>query len=170
FTHPGKKLLFMGSEFAQENEWNFRTSLEWSNAKNQLNSKFLKFVHDINELYRTKRALYELDSSYEGFEWVDFRDTDQSVIGFIRKPKDGSCFILAVCNMTPVPRYDYRVGVPEQGFYKEILNSDAVDYGGSGAGNLGGVSSEQVSWHGRPHSINLTLPPLGIAVFEIQRS
>ena len=169
YTHPGKKLLFMGSEFAQENEWNFRTGLDWNQTKNDANSKFQRFVHDINELYRTKKALYELDFSYEGFEWVDFKDEDQSIISFIRKPRDNHDFIVTVCNMTPVPRSNYRVGVPEQGFYKEILNSDAADYGGSGIGNLGGVTSEQVPWHGRPFSLKLSLPPLGLVLFEIQR-
>ncbi|HVB12221.1 MAG TPA: 1,4-alpha-glucan branching protein GlgB, partial [Nitrososphaerales archaeon] len=169
YTHPGKKLLFMGSEFAQENEWNFRTGLDWNQTKNDANSKFQRFVHDINELYRTKKALYELDFSYEGFEWVDFKDEDQSIISFIRKPRDNRDFIVTVCNMTPVPRSNYRVGVPEEGFYKEILNSDAADYGGSGIGNLGGVTSEQVPWHGRPFSLKLSLPPLGLVLFEIQR-
>ncbi|MHB1869191.1 MAG: 1,4-alpha-glucan branching protein GlgB, partial [Nitrososphaerales archaeon] len=104
YTHPGKKLLFMGSEFAQENEWNFRTGLDWNQTKNAANAKFQRFVHDINELYRTKKALYELDFSYEGFEWIDFKDEDQSIISFIRKPKDNRDFIVTVCNMTPVPR------------------------------------------------------------------
>jgi 1,4-alpha-glucan branching enzyme len=169
FTHPGKKLLFMGSEFAQENEWNFRTELEWNEAKKEPNSQFTRFVHDINQIYGTHKALYELDFSLKGFEWIDFKDEDQSIISFIRKPSDGSGLIVVVCNMTPVPRPNYRVGVPEQGFYDEILNSDAKDYGGSGVGNLGGVTTQEQPWHGRPYSINLVLPPLGIVVFEFRK-
>ena len=108
FTHPGKKLLFMGSEFAQEREWDFKTELDWSRASGV--PEFLKFVHDLNDLYRKKKALHDLDFTYEGFEWIDFKDIEQSVISFIRKPKSGSSFIVTVCNMTPVPRLDYRPG------------------------------------------------------------
>lgn len=165
FTQPGKKLLFMGGEFGQRNEWYFARQLEWDESANPLNSQLSRFVRDLNELYRSKRALHELDFSYEGFEWIDFSDNEQSVISFIRKSKRGENVVI-VCNMTPVPRMDYRIGVPREGFYQEILNSDAKEYGGSGVGNLGGVNSENTPFHGRPCSIKLTLPPLGILLLE----
>ncbi|MDA4130002.1 MAG: 1,4-alpha-glucan branching protein GlgB, partial [Thaumarchaeota archaeon] len=166
FTHPGKKLLFMGSEFGQKNEWNFRTDLDWEEAKHDPNARLSRFVKDLNDLYKSKSEFHEVDFSYEGFEWIDFKDAEQSVISFLRKSKDGSRFSLVICNMTPVPRQNYRIGVPSSGYYKEILNSDAGDYGGSGLGNMGGVSSDNVPWHERPYSINLTLPPLGIVILE----
>lgn len=166
FTHPGKKLLFMGDEFGQRNEWNFRDGLDWWETANHRNSQLSLLIHDLNELYTSKHALHDLDFSYDGFEWVDFTDAEKSIVSYIRKPKEGESFILTVCNLTPVPRYEYRVGVPEEAFYKEILNSDALEYGGSGVGNLGGVKSDPVPWHGRPHSLSLTLPPLAAVVFE----
>ena len=169
YTHPGKKLLFMGSEFGQWNEWNFRTSLDWHLLEYEFNSKMQLFVQDLNHLYSTHKELYELDFSYKGFEWSDFRDADQSVISFIRKSDNSESFIFVVCNMTPVPRHKYRVGIPEPGFYKEILNSDAREYGGSGVGNLGGVHSESIQSHGRSYSLELSLPPLAILILEYRK-
>src|SRR5487761_293416 len=169
YTHPGKKLLFMGSEFGQWNEWNFRTSLDWHLLEYEFNSKMQLFVQDLNHLYSTHKELYELDFSYKGFAWSDFRDADQSVISFIRKSDNSESFIFVVCNMTPVPRHKYRVGIPEPGFYKEILNSDAREYGGSGVGNLGGVHSESIQSHGRSYSLELSLPPLAILILEYRK-
>ena len=169
YGSPGKKLLFMGSEFAQFNEWNFRTSLDWANSRGERNQKTAVFLRDLNALYSSRKSLHELDFSYDGFEWIDFKDTEQSVLSFIRKPRVGDSFLVFVFNMTPVPRYEYRIGVPEEGYYKEILNSDAQEYGGGGIGNYGGVASDDVQWHQRPFSIKLTLPPLAVEVFEFTK-
>ena len=156
----------MGSEFGQKNEWNFRTELDWQEKDQPLNSKLVLFVKDLDRIFNSLPEFHEIDFSYEGFEWIDFKDAEQSVISFIRKAKDGRRFSLVVCNMTPVPRRNYRIGVPGRGFYREILNSDAKDYGGSGVGNMGGKFSDPIPWHERPFSLNLTLPPLGIVIFE----
>ena len=167
FTHPGKKLLFMGAEFAQWNEWNFKTSLDWNELQYPDHSSIQVYLKDLNALYNL-RELHELDFSYDGFEWIDFNDVDQSVISYIRKSARGEQeFVVMVCNFTPVPRYKYKIGVPRGGYYKEILNSDALEYGGSGVGNLGGVRSDPIPIHGRNHSLNLTLPPLGILILKI---
>lgn len=163
FTHPGKKLIFMGTEFGQKNEWNFRTQLDWNESSNPLNAGISNFVRELNSIYSTSKEFYETDFTYTGFEWIDFKDAEQSVISYVRKQdgdKDG--FSLVIFNMTPVPRYNYRVGVPSPGLYKEMLNSDSKDYGGSGVGNLDRVRSEQIPWHGRDASVLLTLPPLGM--------
>ena len=165
FGSPGKKLLFMGSEFGQSYEWNFRTSLDWANSQGERNQNLTSFITDLNKMYGSYKAL-QMDFTSEGFEWIDFKDADQSVICFIRKCNDIDTFLLFVFNMTPVPRYNYRIGVPKSGYYKEILNSDAREYGGSGMGNLGGLNSENLQSHDRPYSINLTLPPLAVDVFE----
>jgi 1,4-alpha-glucan branching enzyme len=171
FTHPGKKLLFMGTEFGQRNEWNFRTELEWAEANHALNRKTSHFVKDLNRIYSSAPEFHNLDFSYEGFEWIDFKDAEQSIISFIRKSAgDTKRFSVVVCNMTPIVRYSYRIGVPSEGRYKEILNSDAKEYGGSGIGNLGAVKSEVISWHGMPHSVNLTLPPLAILILEYEQT
>jgi 1,4-alpha-glucan branching enzyme len=166
YSHPGKKLLFMGSEFGQKNEWNFRTELDWREKDRPLNSKLVLYVKDLNRIFLTLPEFHEVDFSYEGFEWIDFKDSEQSVISYIRKSKDGKRLSLIVCNMTPVPRNNYRIGVPRRGYYREILNSDAKDYGGSGVGNMGGMYSDSVPWQDRPFSLNLSLPPLGIVIFE----
>lgn len=165
FGSPGKKLLFMGSEFAQPNEWNFRSSLDWPSADGDRNEKLTIYLADLNKIYTSKKSL-QMDFSSEGFEWIDFHDSDQSVISFIRKSKDVDSFLVFVLNMTPVPRYNYRIGVPNAGYYQEILNSDASEYGGSGIGNYGGRTSEEIQCQGRPFSLNLTLPPLAVEIFE----
>ena len=122
-------------------------------------------------MYSSAPEFHDLDFSYEGFEWIDFKDAEQSIISFIRKSGvDRKRFSVVVCNMTPIVRYSYRIGVPNDGFYKEILNSDAKEYGGSGVGNLGGVKSEVIPWHELPHSVNLTLPPLAIVVLEYEQT
>jgi 1,4-alpha-glucan branching enzyme len=170
FTHPGKKLLFMGGEFGQWNEWNFRTSLDWHLLQYPTHSSIQLYVKDLNRLYDDLNELHELDFSYEGFEWIDFSDVDSSVISYMRKSKNPEEFIVVVLNMTPIPRYNYRIGVPRDGYYKEILNSDATEYGGSGVGNLGGVRSEPWPMHRKSHSLNLTLPPLGMLVLKYMQS
>lgn len=168
FTHPGKKLLFMGDDFAQRAEWNFDSSLNWHELDEyEAHQQINLFVKDVNFLYREKKALHELDFDTKGFEWVDFSDSGASVISFLRFSRERKS-ILVVCNMTPVPREGYRIGVPGHGFYQEILNSDAREYGGSGIGSLGGVYSEPVNMHGKQHSVSLNLPPLAINIFEFK--
>ncbi|MEM2205246.1 MAG: 1,4-alpha-glucan branching protein GlgB [Candidatus Hadarchaeales archaeon] len=160
YGHPGKKLLFMGGEFGQWREWVHDESLEWHALEYEDHRGLQRWVRDLNHLYRREPSLHELDFEPEGYEWVDFKDVEQSVISFLRKGRN-SPPVLVVCNFTPVPRYGYRIGVPQGGFWREVLNSDAREYGGSGLGNLGGVWADPVPWHGRPYSLPLTLPPLG---------
>lgn len=162
FAQPGKKLLFMGQEFGQFKEWNHEEELSWQLLQQPLNRGLLDWMNSLNHIYREEEALYELDCNPEGFEWVDTTDSEQSVIAFLRKAKTSKDPILVVCNFTPVPRHNYRIGVPYAGRWKEILNSDAKEYGGSGVGNLGGVDAKLESAHGRPFSVELTLPPLSV--------
>ncbi|UCG68837.1 MAG: 1,4-alpha-glucan branching protein GlgB [Thermoplasmata archaeon] len=169
FTHTGKKLLFMGGEFGQWDEWHFKKELDWNLLSNPLHSKLQSYVKDLNRIYSEEKALHELDCDYQGFEWIDCSDTMHSVISYLRKAGQDD-FLVIVLSMTPVPRHDYRIGVPKKGFYREILNSDASEYGGSGIGNRGGVDSEEISWHGRPHSLKLTLPPLGMLIFKLTQN
>ncbi|MGH8229153.1 MAG: 1,4-alpha-glucan branching protein GlgB [Steroidobacteraceae bacterium] len=164
--HPGKKLLFMGSEFAQRREWQHEESLEWPVLEYPLHAGMQRWVRDLNRLYRETPALYELDFSPEGFEWIDCSDAESSVIAFLRKPRPGGREILVVCNFTPIVRANYRIGVPAAGLWRERLNSDAREYGGSGQGNLGGVEAAPLPCHGRFHSLNLRLPPLGVLFFD----
>lgn len=170
YGHPGKKLLFMGGEFAQWKEWNHDESLEWHVLQYPSHREIQKWVKDLNFLYRNEPALYEMDFDIEGFEWIDFHDWEQSIISFIRKGKTTGDVILIVCNFTPVPRYNYRVGVPRGGFWSEVLNSDAKIYGGSGHGNFGGVEATPVPAQERYHSLSVTLPPLGILFFKSEGS
>jgi 1,4-alpha-glucan branching enzyme len=163
WTHPGKKLLFMGGEFAQRREWHHEESLEWHVLRYPQHEGVRRWVRDLNRLYRTTPALYELDFSEAGFAWVDCADADISVISYLRTGSAGSP-VLVVCNFTPVPRPDYRLGVPRAGRWREALNSDATEYGGSGQGNLGGVVTEQVADHGHPQSLRVRLPPLAVLV------
>jgi 1,4-alpha-glucan branching enzyme len=164
FAHPGKKLLFMGNELGERREWDAGGSLDWS-EDGPLRAGLRRFVKDLNMVYRSEGALHELDFTPDGFEWIDFQDQDNSVVSFLRKSKDGRV-VVGVCNMTPVPRTRYRIGVPREGRYNEILNSDAEPYGGSGLGNLGGVDSEAVEMHGRRNSVALTLPPLSLLLLK----
>jgi 1,4-alpha-glucan branching enzyme len=166
YGHPGKKLLFMGGEFGQWNEWYHETSLDWHLLEYPPHQGIQNWVRDLNHFYKTEPALYELDFSIDGFQWIDFRDSEQSIISFIRKARNNDDVILVVCNFTPVPRYNYRVGVPRGGFWREALNSDSKIYGGSGHGNLGGVEATPVPSHQRYYSISLTLPPLGVLFFK----
>ena len=166
YGHPGKKLIFMGGEFAQWKEWCHDESLEWHVLQYPLHQGIQKWVKDLNFLYRNEPALYELDFSAEGFEWIDCNNWEESTLSFIRKGRHSNDIILVVCNFTPVPRHNYRVGVPRGGFWREILNSDAKVYGGSELGNSGGVEASSMPAHGRNHSLSLLLPPLGILFFK----
>jgi 1,4-alpha-glucan branching enzyme len=166
FGHPGKKLLFMGNEFGQWSEWNHDSSLEWHLLPAPLHSGLLRWVRDLNTFYRGQPSLYEVDFDSAGFEWVDCTDSQRSVVCFLRKGRNPSDMTLFCCNFTPVPRPNYRVGVPLDCHWSEMLNSDAPLYGGSSQGNIGGVTASPLPVHGRPCSLNLTLPPLGIVVFQ----
>ena len=166
YTQPGKKLLFMGGEFGQWREWQHDESLDWHLLYEPSHAGLQRWVHDLNELYRAEPALHALDHDPSGFEWIDCHDAQQSILAFLRKEKRDRHACLVVCNFTPVPRYNYRLGLPSSGFWEERLNSDATCYGGSGHGNLGGVEAVPIPSHGRPFSVNLTLPPLGIVVFK----
>ncbi|MEO8740472.1 MAG: 1,4-alpha-glucan branching protein GlgB [Casimicrobiaceae bacterium] len=162
--HPGKKLLFMGGEFGQRREWTHDGQLEWGILDRSEHAGLLRWVSDLNARYRMEPALHEIDFDRAGFEWIDDRDSEASVIAFLRRSRNGSP-LLVVCNFTPVPRMNYVVGVPTGGRWRELLNSDAVVYGGSGMGNLGGVQSAPVAAHGRFHSLTMTLPPLSTLFF-----
>ena len=162
----GKKLVFMGGEIGQWNEWNHESSLDWHLLHEPGNGGLVRWVEEVNKLYRTEPALYELDFDPAGFQWVDANDADQSVISFLRRGKDPDTWLLFVLNFTPVPRWNYRVGVPLKGFWNEILNSDSREYGGSGQGNFGGLETAPIRYHGRPVSLNVTVPPLGMVVFK----
>ncbi|MDA8163438.1 MAG: 1,4-alpha-glucan branching protein GlgB [Desulfobacteraceae bacterium] len=166
YAHPGKKLMFMGGEIGQWREWAHDESLEWHLLQFAPHAGLQRWVEDLNKLYRSEPALHEVDFSNEGFEWVDVHDWEQSVISFLRKGKNPEEVVLVVCNFTPVPRLNYRVGVPRGGYWQELLCSDAELYGGSGYGNLGGVEAAPVPAQGRYHSLPLTLPPLGVVFLK----
>jgi 1,4-alpha-glucan branching enzyme len=164
YASPGKKLLFMGTELAPWDEWHHEESLPWHLLEDPQRRALDRWLAALNEAYRNEAALHALDCQPGGFEWIDTNDADRSVISFLRKSPDGHENIAVVCNFTPVPRYNYRIGAPRGGFWRELLNSDASEHGGSGHGNLGGVEASPVPCFGRMHSLTLTLPPLG-AVF-----
>ncbi|MEM3734318.1 MAG: 1,4-alpha-glucan branching protein GlgB [Nitrososphaerales archaeon] len=166
YAHPGKKLLFMGSEFAQWLEWSHDRSLDWYLLSQPAHQGVQRLLKDLNRIYRNEPALHKLDFNAEGFEWIDFNDWEQSVICFIRKDKTAQNTILIVCNFTPTPRTNYKVGAPNGGFWKEILNTDSKEYGGSGWGNFGGLSAKEEPYHGRKYSLTLTLPPLACIYFK----
>lgn len=169
FTHPGKKLLFMGADIAQWREWSEERSLDWHLLEWDPHHKLQRYVTDLNRLYRSEAALHQVDASYEGFEWIDFHDWERSIIAFLRKAKDPSDYLVVVCNFTPVPREGYRIGVPEHCHYAEVFNSDAEVYWGSNMGNRSGFPSQPIPWQGRPCSLELTLPPLAVCVFKPMR-
>ena len=160
WAHPGKKLLFMGCEFGQRREWTHEGELEWWVLQHAEHAGMQRWVRDLNRAYRDHRALWEVDFGPAGFDWIDASDAQASVISFVRLARDGAA-VVAVFNFTPVARLNYVLGVPQAGRWREIVNSDARDYGGSGMGNLGGVATNPIPAHGRMHSITLTLPPLG---------
>ena len=161
FAQPGKKLLFMGCEFGQVSEWSHDRSLDWDVLQYPVHRGLMNWVEQLNRVYRSESPLHWFDNDPRGFEWVDCNDAPGSIIALLRKGKDGENPVLIVCNFTPVPRLGYMVGVPTGGYWKEILNSDGLEYGGSGSGNLGGAEAFAEKTHGRPYSLRLTLPPLG---------
>ncbi len=165
WAHPGKKLLFMGGEFGQRREWTHDGGLEWWVTALPEHAGVQRWVRDLNALLRAEPALHELDFDQAGFEWIDAGDAEASVLCFLRKPEDGAP-VLAVCNFTPVIRRNYSVGVPKGGVWRELLNSDAAIYGGSGVGNFGAVEAAPVGAHGRTHSVTLTLPPLAVVLLK----
>jgi 1,4-alpha-glucan branching enzyme len=166
YTQPGKKLLFMGGELAQWREWNHDASLDWNLLEHPPHRGMQRWVRDLNTWYRGERGLHVRDCEPAGFEWIDCDDAEQSTLCFLRHGSSQEDTLLVVCNFTPVPRHNFRVGVPAPGHWREILNSDAPLYGGSGQGNMGGVRSAPVTWHGRAHSLCITLPPLAIVLFK----
>ena len=161
FGHPGKKLLFMGGEFAQEREWNHDESLDWHLLSDPAHQGIQMLIRDLNRLYREWPALHVHDGAPEGFEWLVVNDSDNSVIAFLRRGRPGDRPVLVACNFTPVPRVGYRIGVPATGWWRELLNTDSEVYGGSNTGNGGGIMADGVAWGSKPYSLNLTLPPLG---------
>jgi 1,4-alpha-glucan branching enzyme len=165
--HPGKKLLFMGGEFAQWQEWDFAGGLEWPALTAPTHQGVQRFVRDLNSLYQNQPALYEEDFNWTGFTWIDANDSDNSVFSFMRNAKASDEFIVVISNFTPVVRYNYRVGVPRAGYYQEVLNSDSEYYGGSNVGNAGGIYTDQVPFHGYEQSLSLTLPPLATIMLKL---
>ncbi len=166
YTMPGKKLLFMGSEFGMWTEWHHDGELDWALFGQKYHDGLRRFVGDLNHFYRTHPALYEADFEPGGFRWIQADDWQQSCYAYTRLASDGEENLVVALNFTPVPRHDYRLGVEEPGFYKEALNSDAAIYGGGNVGNQGGVYSDDIPCHGRTHSISVTIPPLGVVVFK----
>jgi 1,4-alpha-glucan branching enzyme len=166
FGHPGKKLTFMGNEFAQVAEWAEGRSLDWHLLDDPRHKGVQRLVRDLNALYRATPALHALDCDHRGFEWLVEHDAENSVFAFLRKGRPGDPPVLVAVNFTPVPRYGYRVGVPLEGRLVERLNSDAEVYGGSNVGNYGAVTVQAVPAHGYPRSVELTLPPLGAVFLE----
>ncbi len=168
FSYPGKKLLFQGCEIAQGMEWNFDASVDWELLERPQHQGIKQLVADLNRAYRELPALHEVDFESRGFEWIDCHDSSQSVLSYLRKSKAGDQLVTAAFNFTPVPRENYRIGVPAPGFYREALNSDAESYGGSNIGNRGGVQAEAMEWMGRPYSIPLALPPLAGVIMVLE--
>ena len=166
YSHPGKKLMFMGCEFGQGREWNYDRSLDWHLLDTPLHTGLRRFIQDLNRTYRTERALYECDFEPSGFQWIDCNDNENSVVSLIRRAKDGQEFVAAVLNFTPLPRDGYRIGIPVPGPYTEILNSDSEIYSGSNRGNSGIVFSEPIAAHGHADSLRLNLPPLGFLLLK----
>ncbi|MDB5817479.1 MAG: 1,4-alpha-glucan branching enzyme, partial [Rhizobacter sp.] len=164
--HPGKKLLFMGGEFGQRHEWGHDGELEWWALEQPRHAGLKRFMSDLNRVYKSTPALHRLDFSEEGFEWVVGGDEVNSVFAFLRKAKDGSPPVLVVANMTPIPRTNYLVGVTIGGFWRPVLNSDAIEYGGSGMANEREIEVNPVRAQGRRYSMCLTLPPLSTQIFE----
>ena len=166
YSLPGKKLLFMGTEFAQDREWNSDISLDWHLLQDPMHAGVQQLLRDLNRLYRDNPTLHKLDSDPQGFEWIDFSDEDHSVIAFTRSRQDHTAHMLVVTHFTPVVRQDYRVGVPWSGRYQVILNTDGESYGGGNAGSAGTIKVEQEPYHGRDFSLRLTLPPYATVILE----
>jgi len=169
YGHPGKKLLFMGGEFGQWREWNYDASLDWHLLDDPAHQRIRRFVQDLNWHYRAEPALHECDFDPSGFRWIDCNDNENSVVSLVRYARGQREFVVMVFNFTPVPRPQYRIGVPEPGWYAELLNSDAGMYGGSNAGNGGGVETEPVAAHGFDQSLRLLVPPLGCLLLKLKQ-
>ena len=169
YGHPGKKLLFMGGELGQWDEWDFEKSLDWHLLEDDKHRKLRLWLKDLNRFYRTEPAMHQLDFERLGFEWLDIQDWEKSIVSFARRARNPEHVVVSVCNFTPKPRKNYRLGVPSGGRWKEVLNSDALEYGGSGQGNLGGVEANPHPFHGRTDSISITLPPLSCLFFRSER-
>jgi 1,4-alpha-glucan branching enzyme len=169
FTHPGKKMLFMGGELGQWNEWNASQPLDWNLLDYEPHRQVKQLLADLNRLYRAEPSLYEVDFEWLGFKWIDFHDADSSVLAFLRRARDPRDHLVVVCNFTPVPRGGYHVGVPEACFYREVLNTDEAKYGGSGVTNSPGRQAAPSPWQNQPCHIQVTLPPLGVVVFKPER-
>ncbi|MEM1368569.1 MAG: 1,4-alpha-glucan branching enzyme [Cyanobacteria bacterium P01_H01_bin.15] len=167
FAHPGKKTMFMSMEFGQWGEWNVWADLEWHLLQYEPHKALKRFFTSLNALYRSEPALYSQDFDEPGFEWIDCSDNRHSVVSLVRRAKDSDEFIVAVCNFTPQPHSHYRVGVPEPGYYVELFNSDAREFGGTNMGNLGGKWTDEWSYHNRPYSLDLCLPPLGVLMLKL---
>jgi 1,4-alpha-glucan branching enzyme len=170
WARPGKKTLFMGGEFGQWREWNHDTSLDWHLLDEADHRGVHNLMRDLNRIYRAEPALWEADHQAAGFQWIDANNTDENVIAFMRIAPSSGRKLICVCNFAPIVRTGYRIGVPVPGLYREIMNSDSTNYGGSNQGNRGSVTAEQVSWHGLPQSLSLTLPPLATVWFEVPAS
>jgi 1,4-alpha-glucan branching enzyme len=168
WTHPGKKLLFMGGEFGQEREWNHDRGLDWGSLADPLHAGVQLLVRDLNRLYRAAPALHQLDCEPDGFAWIDAANAGESVLSYVRRGRDANQMAVIVCNFTPVPRHDYRIGVPRPGRYLERINTDAGIYGGSGVGNAGAVEAEPHPMHGHNQSLRLQLPPLGVLILTVE--
>ena len=168
YSHPGKKMLFMGGEFGQWREWNHDTSLDWHLCEYEPHRGLQRLTRDLNQLYRQEPALHEIDFDWNGFQWIDFSDSTNSVIAYLRKARKADETIICVCNFTPVPRYGYRIGVPERGWYRELMNTDGIAYGGSNIGNGGGLHAHETPSHGFPYSLTMTLPPLSALLLKRQ--
>jgi len=169
WTHPGKKLLFMGCEFAQGAEWNHDQSLDWHQLGQPAHAGVQRLVRDLNHLYRDTPALYQRDFDHSGFEWIDHQDAEHSVISYLRRGAFDGALVLVVCNFTPVVQPGWRIGVPLPGVYLERINTDSAHYGGSNVGTpLGAVTAEAVPWMGRPYSLRVPLPPLATVIFSLQ--
>jgi len=166
YAHPGKKMIFQGSDLGQWSEWDHEKSVDWGLLKYAPHARLQSYMADLGDMYLQNRCMWEIDFSHEGFEWVDFNDSESSVISFIRKARDPSDYMIFVFNFTPVPRHGYKIGTPELLFYKEVLNSDSGIYYGSNTGNAGGVWAERTPFHKWPCSITATLPPLGMLAFK----
>ncbi len=166
YAHPGKKLLFMGGELGQWQEWNSQESIHWHLLSEPDHAGLKRFVRDLNTLYRGEPALYEQDFDPEGFEWISLHDASNSVLSFLRRTRSHDAPLIFACNFTPIPRENYRIGVPTPGTYRELINSDSERYGGSNMGNLGIVHTEPIASHGHPQSLQITLPPLAAVIFK----
>jgi 1,4-alpha-glucan branching enzyme len=169
YAHPGKKLMFMGCEFGQDREWNYDQSLDWHMLDEPLHQGVRLFVQDLNRIYRSERALFEVDFDARGFQWIDCNDSENSVVSFVRRATDAADYLVAIVNFTPVPRDGYLVGVPTAGAFIELVNSDGAVYGGSNVGNGGAIFTEPLAAHGYDQSLRLTLPPLGFLLLKPSR-